>query len=138
MSTTGDWTVFVEPDDAARRIRAYIRDHPDIRKGRYATADDALFGSCYVAAEAYWHADGGRESDLAVNCLSWTDVDKTSEGTHWFLSHGGEIIDLSLPTPAHGDRIPWGRARTRVFITGYTPSERTRQVLDALDYEHDH
>lgn len=129
----GDHEVFVEPDATARQIREYIRSHPDIRKDEYATPEDALQGSCYVAAEAYWHADGGADSDLDVCCLSWSDVDPAYDGTHWFLRNENEIIDLSLSTPAEGDGVPWDTARTRVFITGYEPSQRAQTILEAID-----
>jgi len=128
-----DYEIFVEPDAVARQIREYIRANPGIRKDEYATPEDALHGSCYVAAEAYWHADGGADSDLDVNCLSWHDVDPSYEGTHWFLRRGDEIIDLSLSTPTEGEHVPWDMARTRVFITGYEPSQRAETVLEAID-----
>jgi len=125
--------VYVEPDALARQIREYIRENPGIRKEEYATPEEALHGSCYVAAEAYWHADGAEDSDFDVCCLSWSDVDPSYEGTHWFLRNGDDVIDLSLPTPADGDGIPWDVARTRVFITGYEPSDRARTILNAID-----
>ena len=128
----GDYEILVEPDDVARQIRDYIRSNPDIRKAEYATPEDALNGSCYVAAEAYWHADGAADSDLEVNCLSWSDVDPAYDGTHWFLRRDNEIIDLSLATPDDGEHVPWDTARTRVFITGYEPSQRAETILEAI------
>jgi hypothetical protein len=125
-------TVVVEPDATARHIRNYIRDHPSIRKDQYDDPDTALQGSCYVAAEAYFHATGDTDSGLDIHCLSWSDVDPTYEASHWFLSDADRIIDLSLPTPEHGETVPWSAAQTRAFITGYDPSTRTQRVLDAL------
>lgn len=126
-------TVYVKPDGVAQQIREYIRDHPDIRKDEYANPDAALHGSCYVAAEAYWHADGAEDSDLDVCCLSWSDIDPSYEGTHWFLRNGDDIVDLSLPTPSDGDDVPWDAARTRVFITGYEASQRAQTILEAIN-----
>ncbi|MFC5970086.1 hypothetical protein ACFPYI_01960 [Halomarina salina] len=127
-----DSPVIARPDDTAGRIREYIRTHPDIRKQEYATADDALQGSCYVAAEAYFHARGGVGSGLDIYCLSWGDVDATYSGTHWFLGMGDTVIDLSLPTAADGQHIPWATAHRRAFITGYEPSRRAETLLGAV------
>lgn len=126
-------TVVVEPDATARHIREYIREHPSIRKDQYDDPDTALQGSCYVAAEAYFHASGGTDSGLDIHCLSWSDVDPTYEGSHWFLTDADRVIDLSLPTPGHGESVPWSTARTRAFITGYEPSQRAETVLEAID-----
>jgi hypothetical protein len=129
-------TVRVEPDDVARDLREYVRAHPDVRKDRYQDPDrDPVAGACYVLAEAYFHAKGGTDSELEVYRLDWSDVYEDAGGAHWFLCDDAEdhtVIDLSLPTPADGDGVPWDRARHRAFITGYTPSNRTQQVLDAL------
>jgi len=127
-----NFNIFVEPDSVAVDIRNYIRQNPEIRKDEYASDEDALLGSCYVATEAYWHADGAEDGDLSVNCLSWSDVDPSYGGTHWFLRNGRDIVDLSLPSPDHAADIPWSTARSRVPITGYTPSQRTQTILDAL------
>ena len=34
-----------------------------------------------------------------------------------------------------GVDVPWTQARHRAFITGYTPSNRTRRTLEALGLE---
>lgn len=125
--------VIVAPDDTACRLREYVRDHPDVRHDDYRDCDDPLQESCYVLAEAYFHARGGAASSLEVYRLDWADVSDDGVGAHWFLRADDTVIDLSLPTPAHGDTIPWDRAQHRAFITGYTPSNRTQRVLDALD-----
>lgn len=128
--------VLVEPDDTARDLREYIREHPDVRTDQYQTTGDPIQGACYVLAEAYFHARGGTNSDLDVYRLDWGDVSDDGAGAHWFLREGDTVIDLSLPTPAHGDGVPWDQARHRAFITGYTPSNRTHRVLDALDIDY--
>jgi len=126
--------VLVNPDDTAAQLRDYVRAHPDVRKDRYAGHDDPIMGACYVLAEAYFHAQGGEDSALEVYRLGWDDVDPSYEGSHWFLRRDDDtVIDLSLPTPADGDDVPWDVAKHRAFITGYTPSNRTQRVLAALD-----
>jgi hypothetical protein len=130
-------TVRVDPDDVARELREYVRTNPDVRKDRYQDPDrDPVAGACYVLAEAYFHAHGGTDSELKIYRLDWSDVYEDANGAHWFLREGDTeadvVVDLSLPTPADGDGVPWDRARHRAFITGYTPSNRTQQVLDAL------
>ena len=126
----------VKPDDTSNRIREYIRSHPEVRKDEYTSEEDPLHGSCYVAAEAFFHAKGGTESGLDIYCLSWKDVDPTYEGTHWFLREGDTIYDLSLPTAAIGSGIPFTEARRRAFLTGYEPSRRCQRLLDGLDIDY--
>jgi len=134
--------ILVEPDDVARKLREYVRAHPDVRKDQYSGYDDPVEGACYVLSECYFHANGGQDSDLDIYCLSWSDVDEQYDGTHWFLRrnageemHQGPVIDLSLPTPAAGDNVPWTTATRRAFLTGYEPSDRTQRVLDALEMD---
>lgn len=124
--------VVVEPDCTAEQLRAYVRDNPDIVKGRYDDTKDPILGACYVLSEGYFHTQGGTESGLDIYCLSWDDVDERYEGTHWFLRDGDTVIDLSLPEPTDGDDVPWDVARRRAFITGYEPSARTERVLEAI------
>ena len=125
--------VDVCPDGDAERIREYIREHPGVRLDEYTSDRDPLHGSCYVAAESYFHAKGGTDSGLGIYCLSWKDVAPGSDATHWFLMDGETVIDLSLPRPEMGDDVPWDVARKRAFMTGYTPSKRCQRILDDLD-----
>lgn len=125
--------VLVEPDDDARRLREYVREHPDVRKDEYAGYDDPVEGACYVLAEAYFHLQGGTNSGLDVYRLDWGDIYDDAEGAHWFLRDGDNVVDLSLPAPEDGADVPWEAARHRAFITGYEPSNRTKRVLEALD-----
>ncbi|WP_436933681.1 hypothetical protein [Halovenus marina] len=125
--------IVVEPDKTARRIREYVRDHPEVRHKDYRECDNPVRESCYVLSEAYFHLQGGQDSGLDIYCLSWDDVDERYEGTHWFLRDGEIVVDLSLADPSDGDGVPWDVARRRAFITGYEPSARTEQVLEALN-----
>jgi hypothetical protein len=125
--------VVIEPDETARQLRAYVRDHPEVRHEDYRECENPIRESCYVLSEAYFHLQGGQDCGLDIYCLSWADVDDAYEGTHWFLRDGDTVIDLSLTDPAQGDGVPWETARRRAFITGYEPSNRTQRVLDALD-----
>lgn len=125
--------VLVEPDDDARRLREYVREHPNVRKDEYAGYDDPIEGACYVLAEAYFHLQGGTDSGFEVYRLDWGDIYDDADGAHWFLRDGDDVVDLSLPTPDDGADVPWKAARRRAFITGYTPSNRTERVLEALD-----
>lgn len=128
--------ILAEPNDTAHQLREYIRDHPEGRKDGYAVDGDPVQGACYVLAEAYFHAQGGTDSGLEVYRLDWGDVYDNATGAHWFLRDDETVIDLSLPTPADGQDVPWDVARHRAFITGYTPSNRTQNVLEALDLEY--
>lgn len=129
-------TVTAVPDKTARQLREYVRTHPDVRHPNYRDCDNPIRESCYVLSEAFFHSQGGTDSDLDIYCLSWSDVDDTYGGTHWFLRRGDTVVDLSLPTPDAGDDVPWGMATRRAFITGYEPSNRCARVLNALDIEY--
>jgi len=128
-----DLDVVVEPDETARRLREYVRNHPEVRHEDYRECDNPVRESCYVLAESYFHLKGGQDSGLDIYCLSWNDVDDRYDGTHWFLRDGDTVIDLSLPSPEAGDSVPWDVARCRAFITGYQPSNRTERVLEEID-----
>lgn len=125
----------VKPDETAQQLREHVRANPALVKDEYRHPDDPIQGACYMLAEAYFHARGGPESDLKVFRLGWDEVYDDAAGAHWFLRDGpdGPVIDLSLPEPSDGEDIPWSLARGRAFITGWTPSNRTQRVLDALD-----
>lgn len=125
--------VLVEPDETARRLRHFVREHPDVRKDEYDHHDDPVEGACYVLAEAYFHAQGGEDSGLEVYRLDWSDIYDDAVGAHWYLRDGDVVLDLSLPTPADGEGVPWDEARHRAFITGYSPSNRTQRLLDSLN-----
>ncbi|WP_135823015.1 hypothetical protein [Halostella litorea] len=120
------------PDERAREIRAYLRDHPELQHDDYDTGDaDPLLGLCYPAAECYYHL---RDCDLDVFCLNWADVDPDYAGTHWYLREPdeGRFIDLALPTTPPVDLPPFEAGTRRGFITGDQPSERAEQVLAAV------
>ncbi len=127
--------VSVIPDRDAFRIREYLRETPDLRKGRYTEADmDPLEGLCYPASEAYYHVTG---KHLDVYCLSWDDVDPSLDGTHWYLRDpdSGEFIDIGLPFTQVTDLPPFEVGRRRGFMTGNTPSKRTEMVLEDLGFK---
>ncbi|RQG93744.1 hypothetical protein [Natrarchaeobius oligotrophus] len=127
--------VLVEPNDTARKLREYVRHNPDVRHDDYESDGvDPIQEACYVLSEAYFHARGGKDAGLEVYRIGWADVYDDADGAHWFLRDSDDrVIDLSLPSPADGHGIPWDRARHRAFITGYTPSNRTQDVLNALE-----
>lgn len=128
--------VLVAPDYDAYQIRQYLRDHPELRKDEYTsegTDADPLRGLCYPAAEAYYHRN---DCELEVYCLSWSDVDETYEGTHWYLRESGgqrRWIDLGLPLMPPVELPPFEEGTHRGFITGDEPSARAQQVLEAID-----
>lgn len=117
--------VVIEPDETAKRIREWLRDHPELKKSQYETEDErSLGGHCYVASEAYYHARGGKDSGLGIYCLSWDDG-----GTHWYLRDGDTFVDLTVENP---DGVPYYEGNKRGFLTS-GPSKRARKVLDALN-----
>lgn len=126
--------VLVVPDETARDIRAFCREHPELAKDEYRYEDDPLLGLCYPAAEAYYHARG---CDLEVYCLNWQHVDDDLAGTHWYLRepNGGRWIDLALPLLPPVDLPPFEKGTHRGFITGDDPSNRAATILEALGIE---
>jgi len=130
--------VVTEPDDVARRIRSHLREHPELRTSEYDGRDGTVDGLCYVAAEAYFHARGGTDSGLEIYCLSWSDVDPSYDGTHWYLRDpdADQWIDVGLEDAADAGHIPFEMGTRRAFITGYDPSQRTQRVLDALGIDY--
>lgn len=127
--------VSVVPDEKAYKIREYLRSSPELLKKEYDSPDrkTSLEGLCYPLSEAYYHATN---RELDVYCLSWSDVDESLDGTHWYLrdpdSH--EFIDLGLPFESDIDLPPFEVGRCRGFITGDSPSQRTEVVLESLGF----
>jgi len=135
MFDTLDRQVRVEPDATAARIREYGRNNPDLRDGDYDGEAGTVYGLCYPLAEAFYHAKGGRDTDLRIYCLSWSDVDPSYTGTHWYLRDGeaGPWVDLGIEDQADAVGIPYAEGRHRSFMTGYdTPSKRTQRILADL------
>lgn len=132
MQATG--SILVEPDDTARRIREVLRENQDLRPDRYGGRDGTVDGLCYPASEAYFHAKGGLDSTLDIYCLSWSDVDPSYSGTHWYLrcTERESWIDLGVETVEEAVDIPFDKGRRRAFITGYEPSKRTQRVLEEV------
>jgi len=124
--------VEVCPESVAKRIREYLRKHPEIAKGKYNAQKGSVEGHCYIASEAYFYAKGGQDSNLDIYCLSWSDVDPNYSGTHWYLK-GDDWIDLSVETVAQAEQIPFEKGRRRAFITGYKPSQRALTINEELD-----
>lgn len=127
-------SVLVEPDETARELREYVREHPDLRSEPYDGPPGTVHGHCYLLAEAYYHAQGGQDSGFGIYCLSWSDVDDDLGGTHWYLRDPDRPawIDLGVETPEHAEPVPFEDGTRRAFITGYEPSNRTERVLDEV------
>lgn len=137
---TGDCTCPVETesalivaDEAARDVREYLREHPELQTDEYDTDsdEDPLLGLCYPAAEAWYHL---RDCEPDVYCLSWSDVNSNLDGTHWYLREpdDGRFIDLALPVESPTHLPPFEQGTRRGFITGDEPSNRAKQVLEAV------
>lgn len=125
--------VLVVPDENADLIRQYARENPDIVKARYRSErpdEDPITSACYPMAEAYYHLNG---CEPEVYCLSWSDVDESLDGTHWYLRESdGERrwIDLGTPLMPPVDLPPFEEGTHRGFITGDRPSKRCQKILD--------
>lgn len=127
--------VEIDPNTTATEIRDYVLNHSDLIYDEYESPPNSLNGGCYILAESYFHARGGTDSPLDIYCLSWSDVDASLDGTHWYLrnTETGTWVDLGLDTPNQAEDVPFGSGTRRAFITGYEPSKRAQRVLNALD-----
>lgn len=111
-------------DDIVRRVRGALT--PDLLHPKYRACGErgATAGHCYVAAEAVYHARGGRASGLQP-------LSVRHEGTvrWWLRDAAGRDID---PT---GDQFmsppPYAQGVRRGFLTTQ-PSARARELLRRL------
>ena len=81
------------PADALKReVQAALRaDDGSLSNARYAGGPGRFDGYGYVAAEAYWHLAGGRESGLRSMQLLHRGTSR------WWLEDAeGRVIDLAL------------------------------------------
>lgn len=106
-------------DRLVKKVRSVLTD--DLRKAPYKGSCNPMTGHCYVAAEALYHAMGGRAAGLTPHQI-------THEGSpHWFLkTKEGRVIDPTadqFKTP-----VPYEKARGKGFLTRQ-PSKRAREVL---------
>ena len=104
------------------KIKKLLIKHPELIKEQYRDPTRPLFGHCYTATEAYYHATG-KADGFASHCM------KIPEGTHWYLKNPvtGEIIDLTCGKIKYdystGHRVPFQTKR---------PSKRAQIILDQL------
>jgi len=115
----------------AQRIRDLLWNCDSLLKDNYLEDKNKsfdihpLYGHCYVASEAFYHATGGSDSPFKPMHIH-------HEGnSHWFLKnrHTGDIVDLTeaqFSTP-----VPHDKATGRGFMTKH-PSKRAKVVLEAL------
>lgn len=104
-----------------RRIQRVLT--PDLLSKKYQTETHPLGGHCYVAAEALFHAMGGKDAGLMAYVASYDGC------THWWIQKGQrrydptkqQYTDLGLEPPYHLGR-PCG------FLTKQ-PSKRAQLVL---------
>lgn len=115
-------------DTTFEEIRGILRNRPDLRKDEYAPDEDEtvhpLYGHCYVATEAYYHAKKDDYDELSVYHVSHAGT------THWFLKDSqGNIIDL---TKEQFDTEPNYSEATKGFFLSSEPSNRTQEILNEL------
>ncbi len=104
-------------------IRGALLDSDDLRRPKYRGSRNLLVGHCYMAAEALYHALGGKASGLTPCSM------RVQGDMHWFLRHriGGDVLD---PTAEQfGALVPnYAAARGRGFMTR-EPSKRAAELL---------
>lgn len=112
---------------------------PDLLSPKWAGLADKTnrySGHCYVAAEAVYHALGGRANGYRSYVLGhaqWPSALKAGE-THWFIRHepSGRIVDPTADQFTGRERtalpIMYELARSCGFLTK-GPSKRAREVM---------
>lgn len=97
-------------DSLKREIQAVLRaDDGSLAGERYAGGPGRYDGYGYVAAEAYFHLAGGRESSLRPMQLN-----HRGQSRWWLADAQGRVIDLAL---ARGEKpdFPYERGTSRPF-----------------------
>jgi hypothetical protein len=126
MPVTKTKSVLAPADKLKREVQSVLTD--ELTAPRYKDGVGRFDGHSYVAAEAYWHLSGGKESGLQPMQLN---RDGTS---HWWLRDArGRVIDLSL---GRGDKatFPYEDGVARGFR--YTPkgmSNRAAVVIERVE-----
>lgn len=119
--------VMTDPDPYVlmRKIRKALT--PDLKYRRYQIGNKhPLYGYCYVASEALYHALGGKDSQWVPVC------GKLDGDTHWWLRNRstGELLDpteeqLEFPAEVYATGVPKG------FLTA-APSRRAKSLLEKI------
>jgi hypothetical protein len=106
-----------------RRIQRVLTS--DLLSKKYAAETHPLGGHCYVAAEALFHAMGGKEAGLTAYVASYDGC------THWWLQDArGRKYDPTKPQYTDlGLEPPYHLGRAGGFLTKQ-PSKRAKLVLD--------
>lgn len=119
-----------------REIREILAASPDLLtpewRARNARSDHPLTGHCYTAAEALYHALGGKEAGWTpVTLVCGHDEITGKTLVHWWLKGpAGKRID---PTgDQFADPVLYENGQGRGFMTRQ-PSRRAQALLDRLD-----
>jgi len=119
-------------DPLKRAIQKVLRaDAGSLANERYAGGDGRFDGYGYVAAEAYWHLAGGRESGLR-------SMQHRHRGqSRWWLEDAkGRVIDLAL---GRGDKaeFPYERGTPRPFRgTKAGISSGAKRIVESVSAPH--
>lgn len=116
--------------EAIQSVLTFDLLKPEYRR-KSVEIDSPLYGHCYAASEALFHALGGFVS-------SWRPVRARDESgtTHWWLENDdGERLD---PTAGQYECLdiepPYAKGRRAGFLTR-EPSQRAREILRRLDLQ---
>lgn len=97
-------------DPLKRAIQAVLReDDGSLADDRYRGGGGTFDGYGYVAAEAYWHLAGGKESGLRSMQLA-----RGGTSRWWLVDEKGRVIDLAL---GRGEKssFPYENGLVRAF-----------------------
>ena len=115
-------------DELKREIQAVLRaDDGTLSNPRYAGGPGRFDGYGYVAAEAYFHLAGGRDSGLRPMQLNHRGASRW-----WLLDPAGRVIDMAL---ARGEKpaFPYEQGAPRPFRgTKAGISRGAQAIVDAV------
>ena len=115
-------------DKLKREVQAVLRsDDGSLSNPRYAGGPGRYDGYGYVAAEAYFHLAGGRESGLRP-----TQLHHRGQSRWWLTDEKDRVIDLAL---ARGEKasFPYEKGSFRPFRgTKAGISNGAKSIVDAV------
>lgn len=98
---------------------------PDLLKPQFQGNKNPLAGHCYVASEALYHLNGGKEAGFKSKCIR-------HEGTtHWWIEDSEGII-YDITASQFEAPVPYHLGRACGFLTK-EPSKRAKELIRRIN-----
>jgi len=113
------------------RLKKILLENSDLAREDQKETEHPLSGLCYIAAEALFHLDGGREKYLIEH------VKMPSGITHWYLRkrEGFTVVDITIEQ-FYDNPPDHSKGKGGNFLTK-KPSKRAQVIIDAFINEYD-